>query len=294
MRPNLTITAGLRYSLYSPPYEVNGLQVAPTISMGAVVRPARAQNMQTRHPVERRARSSPSISPGPKNGRQGLLRVGQEQLRAARRGGLDPHAERDSWAADRRDRMVVRGGYSKVFDRVGLGLATELRLRASRSACRRRSAARSAPPYETESGGPVRQHARRCRRPCRPRRPAGSRRRRRSAPASSRRASTTRSSRPRRTWPARSSAATSAADFTIEGGYVGRFGRDLLVRRDIAMPLNLVDTASGMDYFTAAQTMIRAAQAAGITGSSRASRPTAACRRCPYWENLFPARPAAG
>jgi hypothetical protein len=41
--------------------------------------------------------------------------------------------------------------------------------------------------------------------------------------------------------------------FAIEAGYVGRFGRDLLVRRDLAMPLNLVDTASGMDYFTAAQ-----------------------------------------
>src|SRR5437867_10151031 len=33
-RRNLTVSGGLRYSLYSPPYEVNGLQVAPTISMG--------------------------------------------------------------------------------------------------------------------------------------------------------------------------------------------------------------------------------------------------------------------
>ena len=41
LRPNLTVTAGVRYSLYSPPYETNGLQVAPTVSMGAVVRPAR-------------------------------------------------------------------------------------------------------------------------------------------------------------------------------------------------------------------------------------------------------------
>ena len=24
VRPNLTVTAGLRYSLYSPPYEING------------------------------------------------------------------------------------------------------------------------------------------------------------------------------------------------------------------------------------------------------------------------------
>ena len=31
---NLTVTAGLRYGLYAPPYEVNGQQVAPTVSMG--------------------------------------------------------------------------------------------------------------------------------------------------------------------------------------------------------------------------------------------------------------------
>ena len=59
-------------------------------------------------------------------------------------------------------------------------------------------------------------------------------------------------------------------NYTVEGGYVGRFGRDLLVRRDLAMPLNLVDPASGTDYFTAAQAIIRAAQAAGITASSPA------------------------
>src|SRR5258708_16298602 len=56
----------------------------------------------------------------------------------------------------------------------------------------------------------------------------------------------------------------------MEAAYVGRFGRDLLVRRDIAMPLNLVDTKSGMDYFTAAQPIILAAPAAGITRHSPA------------------------
>ena len=36
--PNLTLTAGLRYSLFSPPWEVNGLQVAPDIKPGRLVR----------------------------------------------------------------------------------------------------------------------------------------------------------------------------------------------------------------------------------------------------------------
>src|SRR5207237_10602150 len=34
IRPNLTITLGLRYSLYSPPFEKNGNQVAPSIRLG--------------------------------------------------------------------------------------------------------------------------------------------------------------------------------------------------------------------------------------------------------------------
>jgi hypothetical protein len=81
-------------------------------------------------------------------------------------------------------------------------------------------------------------------------------------------------------------------NFAIEGGYIGRFGRDLLVRRDLAMPLNLVDTISGMDYFTAAQQIIQATQRAGIPDSA----PVAAYNvlaRIPYWENMFPGAASA-
>ena len=78
-----------------------------------------------------------------------------------------------------------------------------------------------------------------------------------------------------------------ASGFAIEGGYIGRFGRDLLVRRDMAMPLNLVDTRSGMDYFTAVQTLIRATQAAGIPAGA-AFAAYGAVPNMAYWENLFP------
>ena len=33
---SLTVTAGLRYSLFSPPWEVNGLQVAPNVDLGTL------------------------------------------------------------------------------------------------------------------------------------------------------------------------------------------------------------------------------------------------------------------
>src|SRR4030095_12244234 len=79
----------------------------------------------------------------------------------------------------------------------------------------------------------------------------------------------------------------------IEVGYVGRFGRDMLVRRDLAMPLNLVDPASRTDYFTAAQTIIKAAQAAGISSSS-ATGAYAGLPAVAYWENIFPGAAGGG
>ena len=82
-------------------------------------------------------------------------------------------------------------------------------------------------------------------------------------------------------------------NYTIEAGYVGRFGRDLLVRRDLAMPLNLMDPASGTDYFTAAQSIIRAAQAAGLSSNSPASA-YAGLPAVAYWQNIFPAAAGGG
>jgi hypothetical protein len=82
-------------------------------------------------------------------------------------------------------------------------------------------------------------------------------------------------------------------NYQMEVGYLGRLGRDLLIRRDLAMPLNLTDPRSGMDYFTAVQSIIRAAQAAGITGNSPASA-YANLPALAYWQNLFPAAAGGG
>ncbi len=112
LRDNLTVTAGLRYSLYSPPYERNGVQVSPSVNLGEWFDAARGEH-GARHSVEReRAHHVRSGRPGERRAR--LLRVGQEQLRAARRGGLVADAE--DWC--------VRGGYSIVYDRVGAGIAS--------------------------------------------------------------------------------------------------------------------------------------------------------------------------
>lgn len=71
--------------------------------------------------------------------------------------------------------------------------------------------------------------------------------------------------------------------FVVEASYVGRLGHRLLQEVDLAMPLDLVDPSSGMDYFKAA-TMLSKATDAGTDINQLAA--------IPYWENMFPA--AAG
>lgn len=72
-------------------------------------------------------------------------------------------------------------------------------------------------------------------------------------------------------------------NFVFEASYVGRLGHRLLQEEDLAMPLDIVDPASKMDYFAAATALTKAANAGTDINSLAA---------IPYWEHLFPA--AAG
>lgn len=70
-----------------------------------------------------------------------------------------------------------------------------------------------------------------------------------------------------------------ANTWTMEASYVGRLGKRLLQNLDLATALDLVDPKSGMDYFKAAGLMSSAA----VAGVPTASMPT-----IPYFENMFP------
>lgn len=288
--PALTVTGGIRYSLNSPPYEVNGLQVAPTTSMGAWF-DERVRHMQQGIPSS----ASPIISfdlAGPKNGRSGFYHWDKNNIAPRIAAAWTPSVQSPflRWLTGDGS-LVVRGGYSKVFDRVGLGLATN----SDDGYAFGMSTSIDSPfgaQYEEDPA--VRFTDVTTLPPTVPQAPAGG------FP---------------QTPPLRAGNLTQTIDDTlvtpsahvvsaivgrelsgkmsVEAGYVGRFGRDQLVRRDIAMPLNLVDTRSGMDYFSAARSAITAAQTYGATGRS----PTAdfaALPPIPYWENLFPAAAREG
>jgi hypothetical protein len=70
-------------------------------------------------------------------------------------------------------------------------------------------------------------------------------------------------------------------NFSLEVSYIGRLGRRLLQETDLAMPENIRDPKSGMDYFTAA-TMLSKLAYAGVDPSDPTIAPI------PFWENLFP------
>lgn len=278
LRPNLTLTAGVRYSLYSPPYETSGLQVAPTVSMGQWF-DQRVANMQAGIPSNASEIVTFDLA-GPKNNKPGFYAWDKNNF-----------APRIALAWTPAERFVVRGGYSKVFDRVGVGLATNFDEGFAFGMSTQISSPFGAA-YETNPGARFVNLT--TMPPTMPAAPAGG------FP---------------QTPPQRAGIITSSIDdtlvtpsahmasaiigydltrnYSVEVGYVGRFGRDMLIRRDIAMPLNLTDPGSGMDYFTAAQQMIRAAQAAGLSANSPATA-YAGLPRMAYWENLVPGAAGGG
>jgi hypothetical protein len=65
----------------------------------------------------------------------------------------------------------------------------------------------------------------------------------------------------------------------FEAAYVGRLGRRLLQEADLAMPLDIRDPKSGMDYFTAATLLAKAAEK-GVPIQNLAP--------IPFWQNVFP------
>ncbi len=75
--------------------------------------------------------------------------------------------------------------------------------------------------------------------------------------------------------------------FTFEAAYVGRRGKHLLQQLDLAAATDLVDPKSGMDYFTAATLMTQFALAHGEDRN-------AVIPPIPYFEDLFPTAAAGG
>jgi Carboxypeptidase regulatory-like domain len=254
VKPTLTVTLGLRYNLYSPPWETNGLQVSPTTNIGNWFL-NRAQEGANGIP----SNNDPLISynwSGPANGTSGYYNWDLKNL--------GPRLA-FAWAPRMNDGLLgtlmgegktsIRGGFSMIYDRFGqgiaddfsqygsFGLSTELENPAASqdvSSAPRLTSVHTIPTVDN-NGNPI----------FLPSPPAVF----------------------PQTFPTQTFFIGSTIDknlktpysysmdfsiarelkggMTLEVAYVGRLGRRLLTQLDAATPLNFKDPASGTTYFQA-------------------------------------------
>jgi len=276
VRSNLTLNLGVRHSLFSPPYETNGTQVAPTISLGDWFN-LRGTNANKGIPSNAAPRVSIDLA-GPVNGKKGFYDWDKNNFAPRFAFAYSPRFE-SNWLKKifgGESRTAIRGGFSVVYDRIGsalavsfdqggsFGLSTQLTNPSSGLT------SRTAPRFTGLGQIPSVL--------LRPAPPGGF----------------------PQTPPAIFAITQSIAgdiktpysmginlslqrelpnNFTFEAAYVARLGRKILVNADLAMPLDLVDPASGQRYFDAATSLIRLAEA----GTALSALP-----RIPFWENLYP------
>jgi Carboxypeptidase regulatory-like domain/TonB dependent receptor len=131
-RPNLTITYGVRYSLSSPPWETNGLQVAPCQLVGSTCKGLdlgawfgqRGHNMLQGIPSNQDPLVSFDLA-GPANGgKPGFYKWNKKDFgpRLALAWTPRPHSGLLKSLFGEGDQTVIRAGAAIVYDRNGSGL----------------------------------------------------------------------------------------------------------------------------------------------------------------------------
>jgi hypothetical protein len=298
--PHLVITAGLRYSLLQPPYEANGNQAAPNVSVGSLfAQRAQAQLAgQSYSPGQNAANGVPGGLPpvtfgisGQANGKQPYWNWDYRNLAPRLAVAYSPHFD-NGWlhhVFGSAGKSSVRMGYGLYFDHFGEGLVdtfdrqgsfglttTETNPYAVQTVdCAYRFTGLYNLPQgqycgQTMNGvtpGPF---------PVTP--PLGV-----NAPGGF-----------AIYWGMDDKLKTPYShvfnfsfsrdlgrNFALEVSYVGRLGRHLLQETDLALPQDIVDRASHTDYFAAATQFAKLANA-GTPVS--AVNPTNAGM---YWEDLF-------
>jgi hypothetical protein len=265
--PNLTVNAGLRWSTSTPVYESTGFQVAPTTSLGFF--------------FDQRAASSASGVPynelitldfaGKANGRPGFYP--QRYMNVA------PSLSA-AWQFSRK--MVLRGGYRIVYDRIGSALAVNFDAinaigftsASSISANTFNTSTKLAPLYS----GPAQDVRSLPKLAITPSlnfpssQPADSARRIESSLDS-------RLSTPYNHAFNITLGRDLGNGFSLEAAYVGRIARSLLVSRDVATPNNIKDPKSGVDWYTAMRTLI---------GLRDKVTPITSVNTMPFFENMLP------
>ena len=263
MRPNLTVTFGLRHTLLQVPYERNGQEVVPTVNMGQWL-DARWHGASAGQVVQP---TFGFIQGGRANSKPGFWNMDKLDLAPALC---------DRLSADTQS-IAVHAGFGLYYDHFGQGIvdsfdqAGEFGLVTSDQAPVGAADADTAPRFSTETAVPT------------------------SIIPS------IRVTGPTPVIPGDDLALAWGADqsitspysyafnfgiqtqlrkgLTMEETYTGRLGRHMLQMRDVATPSNLADPQSGTDYFTAERQLDQL---------NDASTPINSVAPIPYWEEYVP------
>src|SRR5260370_833010 len=122
IKPNFTLTYGLRWSLFPPPWETNGLQTAPTFGLGTQF-DLNVKNMKQGLGYT----SEPPIAfnlRGPVNHRPGFFNFEKTDFSPRISIAYSPRARRGLLHKifGNNDKTVFRAGFSRVYDRAGFAL----------------------------------------------------------------------------------------------------------------------------------------------------------------------------
>ena len=297
-KPTLTITAGLRYSLFSPPWETNGLQVSPSPSLAPFFN-QRAVNMENGIPSS----ADPLVSfnlAGPANGKPSYYNWDYKDLGPRLAFAWAPkYSSGLLGSALGEGKTSIRGGFSIVYDRVGeslintfdqngaFGLSTQLTNPAG-------SESVTTSPRVTDIH---------------------------TIPTTDLAGNALLLPAPPGTFPQTFPDTLGTGGFAIKWGldntiktpyaytmdlsysremksgfsldlaYVGRLGHRLLAQEDVAQPLDFVDTKTGIDYFTAIQALAKLYRQ-GVPTSS--ITPAMIGKTASYWSDVIQPLPAGG
>lgn len=298
--PTFTLTLGLRYSLFSPPWETTGLQVTPSPNLGPWFQ-QRYEDMLNGTPSSADQLISFNLA-GPANGKPSYYNWDYKDFgpRIAfawapkKNGGLLGSIFGDG-------KTSVRAGFAMVYDRVGeslintfdngfaFGLSTELSNPAGGESvacaprvtdpqmhiipttdCSGNSILLPAPPGKFPQTFP----------------------------------DTLSTGGFAITWGLDNSIKTPyaytmdlsvarelRAGFSLETAYVGRLGHRLLAQEDVAQPLDITDKKTGIDYYKAVYALAQLYRQ-GVPTSQ--ITPTMVGKTAGYWNDIVQALPAGG
>ncbi len=277
MKPNVTLTYGLRWSFFPPPWETNGLQTSPTFGLGTQFNQDVKNMLQgigygaepaIMFNLSGPANNGPGFYPFEKTDWSPRISIAYSPRPG---GGL-----LKSFFGDN-DKTVIRAGFSRVYDRAGFALlnsfdqigAAGLSTTIQNTCCTvgetgaedlpRITGIHNIPQYNLNNFLFLQ------------------------PPPAPGWPQTPNISAEANLWGTDNTLKTPhayTADFSIgrelprrfsvQLSYVGRFGRDLLTQRDLNQPLDLVDPKTGIDYYTAASALSNLARSFALASNNGA------------------------